>query len=77
MYTEIFPVENWEVLMTKTCHFYNEDNTPFEVVCLRMGETFSIKTTINGSEIERIPVIRWITNKEYEYFKKNSGMVIF
>jgi hypothetical protein len=49
---------NWKVLSQKVCHFYDDDATPINVVCVQIG--------YNGKN----PVIRWITAKEYEKYMR-------
>ena len=77
MRNEFFTVDCWEVLMTRSCYFYNEDNTPFEAVCVRVGNSYSVKTTLYGTEMLTKPIVRWMTRKEYEGLKKYSGAVVF
>ena len=77
MRNEFFTVDRSEVLMTRSCYFYNEDNTPFEAVCVRVGNSYSFNTTLYGTEMLMKPIVRWMTRKEYEGFKKYNGAVIF
>lgn len=77
MRSEFFPIEKWEVLMTKTCHYYDEENTPFTAICVRVGTLYLLKTTINGVEIINTPIIHWFTETNYNNFNNCSGAVIF
>lgn len=69
-YANYFAVEDWEVLDTKVCHFYNDDETAFGAVCVKIGVLTSHNTV-------KTDIIRWISNGEYQRLKKNSGVVIF
>jgi hypothetical protein len=77
MRSEFFPVEKWEVLMTKNCYYYDEDNTPFKAVCVRVGTLYFLKTSINGVEMVSTPIIRWFSEKNYNSFNSYNGAVIF
>lgn len=76
-YNDFLKVEDWKILDTKTCHFFNEDETPFEAVCVEIGTMTTFKTNICGAQIEKQPIVRWISRLQYEILKKNSGVVIF
>lgn len=76
-YSDFWKVEDWKVLETKICHFFNENETVFEAVNVQIGVLMVYKTTITGSVIEKFPITRWITSKEYRSLKKNSGVIVF
>ena len=76
-YNDFLNVEDWKILDTKTCRFFNEDETPFEAICVEIGTMTTFKTNINGCYMEKQPIIRWISRLQYETLKKNSGVVIF
>lgn len=74
-YADYLAVENWEVLDTKVCRFYDDEETKFGAVCVKIG----VITYINkkNKELEKRDVIRWISNGEFLRLKKGSGVVIF
>lgn len=76
-YNDFLNIEDWKILDTKTCRFFNEDETPFEAVCVEIGTMTTFKTNINGCHMEKQPIVRWISRLQYETLKKNSGVVIF
>lgn len=76
-YNDFLNVEDWKILDTKTCRFFNEDETPFEAICVEIGTMTTFKTTIRGSQIEKRPIVRWISRLQYETLRRNSGVVIF
>ena len=76
-YNDFLNVEDWKILDTKTCRFFNEDETPFEAVCVEIGTMTTFKTNINGCHMEKQPIVRWISRLQYETLKKNSGVVVF
>ena len=76
-YNDFLNVEDWKILNTKTCRFFNEDETPFEAICVEIGTMTTFKTNINGCHMEKQPIVRWISRLQYETLKKNSGVVIF
>ena len=70
-YNDFLKVEDWKILETMICRYYNEDETPFEVVCVEIGTLNIFKTNINGCHLEKYPIIRWISRSQYEILKKN------
>ena len=76
-YNDFLNVEDWKILDSKICRFFNEDETPFEAICVEIGTMTTFKTNINGCRMEKYPIIRWISRLQYETLKKNSGVVIF
>ncbi len=76
-YNDFLNVEDWKILDSKICRFFNEDETPFEAICVEIGTMTTFKTNINGCHMEKQPIIRWISRLQYETLKKNSGVVIF
>lgn len=76
-YNDFLNVEDWKILDSKICRFFNEDETPFEAICVEIGTMTTFKTNINGCHMEKRPIIRWISRLQYETLKKNSGVVIF
>ena len=76
-YSDFWKVEDWRILESKVCHFFNESETVFEAVNVQIGILTMYKTTINGSVIEKHPITRWITSREYRRLKENSGVIVF
>ena len=76
-YSDFWKVEDWRILESKVCHFFNENETVFEAVNVQIGILTMYKTTINGSVIEKHPITRWITSREYRRLKENSGVIVF
>lgn len=76
-YTDYWKVENWEVLETKEFHFFNDDETPFSAVCVKIGTLTTYRMDATGYKSETTPISRWISLGEYNKIVKNSGVVIF
>ena len=76
-YFDFSGVENWEVLSVENFHFFDEEETSFEAVCVKIGTMSSFKTSIHGTVIEKSPIIRWLSRVEFESLKKNTGVIIF
>lgn len=75
--TETYPTECWKVLEEKECHFYDENETAFTAVGVEIGIIISYVSTICGAQVQRSPVIRWMTLNEYKRLTKDSGVIIF
>ena len=76
-YSDFWKVEDWRILELKVCHFFNDSETAFEAVNVQIGILTMYKTTINGTVVEKHPITRWITSREYHRLKENSGVVVF
>lgn len=76
-YSDFWAVEDWQILESKVCHFFNESETVFEAINVQIGILTVHKMTIHGSIIEKHPITRWITSQEYRRLKENCGVVVF
>lgn len=72
-YADYLAIEDWEVLDTKECHFYNDDETTFGAICVKIGTITSVK----GNTIEKNDIVRWISNSEYQRLRANCGVIVF
>ena len=50
-YNDFFKVEDWKIINSTICHHYNEEETPFEAICVEIGTMTTFKTNINGCHI--------------------------
>ena len=71
---DYLPVEDWKILDKKDLHFFNADETIFRALCVEIGVMNTIAT---DSSITKAPIIRWITEGEYNSLRSKSGAVIF
>ena len=71
---DYLPVEDWEILDKKVFHFFNPDETILQALCVEIGVMNTIAT---DSSIIKTPIIRWITEGEYNSLYSKSGVVIF
>lgn len=72
-YADYLAIEDWKILDKKVCHFYNEDETAFGAICVKIGTMTSIKENL----IEKNDIVRWISNGEYQRLRVNSGKIVF
>lgn len=71
---DYLPVEDWKILDRKDFHFFNTDETILRALCVEIGIMNTIAT---DSSIAKTPIIRWITEGEYNSLRSKSGVVIF
>ena len=71
---DYLPVEDWKILDKKDLHFFNTDETILQALCVEIGVMNTIAT---DSSIIKTPIIRWITEGEYNSLRSKSGVVIF
>ena len=71
---DYLPVEDWKILDQKDLHFFNVDETILRALCVEIGEMSTVAT---DSSITKTPIIRWITEGEYNSLRSKSGVVIF
>lgn len=74
---EFFSIEDFVILDRKSCHFYNDDETPFSAMNVHIGNIVTYIMDIDGVKISKTPITRWITEDEFSRLKKNSGAIIF
>lgn len=74
---DYYKVEDFVVLDEKVFHHYNEDETTFFAVKLQIGDVLTYKMGSHGVEVEKSPIIRWVSRNEYNRLIKNSGVIIF
>ena len=73
-YSDFWKVEDWHILDSKTCHFFDENESAFEVVKVQVGLLNIYQDNII---VDKYPIIRWITVKEFRRLKKSTGVVVF
>lgn len=71
-YNDIWKVEEWVITDEKECHHYNEEETPFTAVNVRIGDLI----IVNGFDVDRTPITRWMTKKHYDYLVSHTGYVV-
>ena len=76
-YSDFWKVEDWQAIEYKECHFFSRDENAFWAVNVQIGVLTVYKTTISGSVVEKYPITRWITSREYRRLKENSGVIVF
>ena len=64
-------IKDWEILETKIIHDFTEDEIPFSVVKVKIGNFY------NEKEDSPYPIIRWISTNEYYNLCKNAGIIIW
>ena len=73
-----YDVRNWVVLDTKTVNMYDDNETPFVAVKLKVGvldiEEININNTYSKCSVD---IIRWISKKEFDRLIINSGIVVW
>lgn len=74
---DYLPIEDWKIVDKRTFHFYDENETSLEAICVEIGVMNSFNSTISGTSLVKTPIIRWISEAQYNNLKKNSGVVIF
>ena len=78
MFPKYFNVNNWKILDRKTIHAYNDAETPINVVKVEIG-------TVERYEVDfgyhyraaTFPIIRWITEKEYETYIRTEDVIVW
>ena len=76
-YIDYLNVEDWKILDTKICRFFNDEETPFEAFQVEIGTKTTYSNDVKGKAVDKTAVIRWISRAQYENLKKNSGVIIF
>lgn len=71
-------VQDWVILDKKVFHMYNEDETPFSVLKVKIGNVIEDNIDFNSHYTKKVfDIIRWISEKEYTKLIENSGVIIW
>lgn len=73
-YNDFWNVEEWHILDTKTCCFFDENETAFEAVNVQVG---ILTVYQDNMVVSKYPITRWIPVKEFRRLKKSRGVVVF
>ena len=77
-YDTFFDIGDWVVLDRKVLNMYNDDETPFNVIKVKIGVYTEESVGLNSQHIQKdFDIIRWITEKEYTRLRANEGTVIW
>lgn len=69
--TNYLNTSEWKVVNEMTIHAFNEDETPIDVVCVEIG------TYMGDDGVAVLPILRWITKKQYVNWTENNDVVIW
>ena len=73
-----FDITDWNVLETKNCHFFNADETEFTALSVLVGYYYIDTIDINNKLItQKLDIIRWITESEYNRIIHNVGVMVW
>ena len=79
MHSSFDDVSNWKIIAQKTIHDYSENELPIEVVEVEIGTLYieELDFPHQHYNMHHTPITRWISRKEYDYLRTNSGSVIW
>lgn len=73
-----YDIDNWIILDTMVVNMYDEHETPFIAMKVKVGvldaEKININNTYNKSSF---PIIRWITKKEFDRLRNGAGTIVW
>jgi len=71
-------IKDWAILDERTIHDFSTYENPIDIVEVLIGTLHYEVVDFNQHYSEkRTPIIRWITRKQYDYFRQNEGIVIW
>lgn len=70
-------IKDWAILDECIIHDFSANENPIQVVEVFIGNLYYEETDFHyHSQQKRTPITRWITRSQYEYLKKNEGIII-
>ena len=77
--TKYLEVHNWEILEKKTIHDFTENENSINVIKVLIGTLITEEIDAFNQKYNAIetPIVRWITEKEYQILKNNEGIIIW
>lgn len=78
-YNDFLEVQDWIVLDRKTFYMYNDDETPFIAVKVKIGSSTeeTVAFTCTAVSEKTVDIVRWMSEKEYLNLCANSGIIIW
>jgi len=77
-YNTFFNISDWVILDRKNLNMYNDDETPFTALKVKIGiyteENISMHNKYTKKDFD---IIRWIAEQEYFHLRKNEGTIIW
>ena len=78
MYPNYYDIDNWITLDTNVIHMYNDQETPMNILKVKIGILDIEEVGLNNKYIKRsFDIIRWITKQEFDRLRAGSGVVVW
>ena len=77
-YPNYYDIDNWIILDTDVVHMYNDQETPINILKVKVGVLDIEEISLNSNYHKRsFDIIRWITKQEFDRLRVNAGVVIW
>lgn len=78
MYPNYYDINNWIILDTDIIHMYNDQETPINILKVKVGILDVEEVGLNNNYHKRsFDIIRWITKQEFDRLRAGAGVVIW
>ena len=73
-----YNMEDWMILDMRQAHMYDENETPFTIMKVKIGTLCVEELRINNTYSEHnFDIIRWITKNEFDRLQQGANTIIW
>lgn len=78
MYPNYYDIDNWIILDNSVIHMYNDQETPINILKVKIGILDIEEVGLNNKYNKRsLDIIRWITKQEFDRLRAGSGVIVW
>lgn len=78
MYPNYYDIDNWIILDNSVIHMYNDQETPINILKVKIGILDIEEIGLNNKYNKRsLDIIRWITKQEFDRLRAGSGVIVW
>lgn len=73
-----FDINDWIIMDTRVLHMFDENETPFYVMKIKIGTLDVEEIDINNHYKKKsFDIIRWINKAEFDRLRANAGVIVW
>lgn len=73
-----FDINDWIIMDTKVLHMFDENETPFYAMKIKIGTLDVEEIDINNHYKKKsFDIIRWINKSEFDRLRTNAGVIVW
>lgn len=78
LHPNFYDIDNWVILDTMVVNMYDENETPFIAMKVKIGVLDAEEISINNTYSKRtFDIVRWISKKEFDRLRSGAGVIVW